>query len=277
MSVAALILTRNEERNLPDCLASVSWCEDVCVLDSGSEDGTVSLARRLGARVMERPFDTFAAQRNAGLESGALRGEWVLHLDADERVTPALRDEILRTTGAASRDAYRVASKLMFQGKWLKRAGMYPAYQVRLGRRDVLRFVQVGHGQREDLPGDRVGTLVEPLIHEGFSKGIADWIDRHNRYSSDEARESFASTQGVRALAAGLLSRDSVTRRRSLKALAWRLPCRPQLRFLYMAVLRGGLLDGGAGLQYCRMMAFYEFMTDLKTRELRARGNVRAR
>jgi hypothetical protein len=157
----------------------------------------------------------------------------------------------------------------MFLGKWLRFAGMYPAYQVRLGRRERLRFKQVGHGQREDLPPERVGTLDEPYLHFSFSKGLTEWFDKHNRYASDEARET------VRALAdsdgfdwRGSLSRDRMRRRRALKALSLRLPFRPTLRFLYMYVMRCGFLDGRAGLAYCRLLAIYEYLIVLKTREL---------
>ena len=101
-----------------------------------------------------------------------------------------LRDEMLGIVQAGGKPAYRVASRMMFQGKWLRHAGMYPAYQVRFGRRDRLRFKQVGHGQREDLPPEDVGTLEHDLEHYSFSKGLHEWFAKHNRYSSDEAAEA---------------------------------------------------------------------------------------
>ena len=264
--ISVLVLTLNEEINIGDCLDSVAWADDLLVLDSGSEDRTIEIARNKGARVMHRDFDDFASQRNYGLEKGHLRHDWVLHLDADERVTPALREVLRYKAGQGEHRAYRVPSKLMFQGRWLKNAGMYPTYQVRFGRREALTFTQVGHGQRGDLPSEQVGTLDEPLLHYAFSKGVADWVRRHNRYSSDEAenaREKQFRDVDWTALTTG----DAQARRRALKDLSYALPCRPFLRFLYVYVGCLGLLDGRPGFDYAVLLAFYEYLIGLKRRE----------
>jgi glycosyltransferase involved in cell wall biosynthesis len=269
MSISVVILTFNEEANLPACLAAVGWSDDIVVVDSFSQDRTVDIARRQGARVYERVFDDFATQRNFALNTVSFRHDWILHIDADEIVTPALRDEILRAIQSDRFDAYRVPSKMIFRGRWLRYSGLYPSYQVRLGHRDRLRFKQVGHGQREDLPADRVGTLLEPYLHDCFSKGLTDWVGKHNRYSSDEALATLRSRQVSRWCDwRGLLAREPTRRRRALKDLAGRLPLRPSLRFLYMYVLRRGFLDGSAGLTYCKLLAMYEYLIVLKTREL---------
>ena len=266
--ISVLILTLNEEANLPDCLASVDWADDVLVLDSGSTDRTTDIARAAGARVMERPFDSFAGQRNYGLRHGNLQHEWVLHLDADERVTSALRGELLNAAQHADKDAFRVPSKMMFQGSWLKHAGMYPTYQMRFGRREVLLFRQVGHGQRGDLDPENVGTLQHPLVHHVFSKGVADWFERHNRYSTAEAMHALEHAEDGAVDWSGIFSlQDATRRRRALKDLSFRLPFRPLLRFLYMYVGRRGFLDGRAGFTYSMLLAIYEYMTTLKVRE----------
>jgi glycosyltransferase involved in cell wall biosynthesis len=261
----------NEEVNIGDCLDSVSWADDVLVLDSGSTDRTVEIAEGKGARVMHREFDDFASQRNYGLQEGDLQHEWVLHLDADERVTPELKKEILQTTSSTDKDAFRVPSKLIFQDQWLKHAGMYPTYQTRFGRREALSFTQVGHGQRGDLDPERLGTLEEPLLHYAFSKGIADWLERHNRYSTDEARHAL-QVRSDDVDWSGLVSDDAQRRRRALKDLSYRLPFRPLLRFFYMYVGRLGVLDGRAGLDYCLLLAIYEYMTTLKMRRMSSTG-----
>lgn len=267
--ISVLILTLNEEQNLPRCLAAVRWADDILVLDSFSTDRTVEIARQTGARVLQRRFDDFARQRNHGLQHGELKHEWVLHLDADEVVTPDLKDELLRVVKSGDKDAYRVASKMMFQDRWLKYSGMYPTYQVRLGRKDKLAFVQVGHGQRENLPADRLGTLREGLLHYSFSKGLADWMERHRRYANDEAIHFVDQLAGKSVDWRGLISMgDAVRRRRALKHLAFYLPARPALRFFYMYCLRRGFLDGRAGLEYCRWLSRYERMITLKIREL---------
>ncbi len=179
MQVSILILTFNEEANLPAYPRRCTRCDDVLVLDSGSTDATVSIAQARGARVLTRPFDDFAAQRNFGLDRGELRHDWVLHLDADEVVTPAFVTALQALAPAEGLDAWRVPSKMMLFGRWLRHAGMWPAYQVRLGHVLRLRFVQVGHGQREDLPSDRVGTFSEPYLQDAFCHAMRRWQTKH--------------------------------------------------------------------------------------------------
>lgn len=277
MSISVLLLTLDEEANLPACLAAVGWCDDVVVLDSFSRDATVATAERLGARVYQRAFDTFAGQRNHALDQIDFKHDWILHLDADESVTSALHAEMVREIATGRYDAYRIPSKMMFMGRWLKHSGLYPSYQVRLGHRQRFRFKQVGHGQREDLPLERLGTLRKPYWHYSFSKGLTDWFDRHNRYASAEAAETIRLSDAREGLDwLGLWSADPLRRRRALKVLASRAPFRPSLRFVYMYLLRRGFLDGHAGLTYCRLLSLYEYLIVLKVRELRGNRGVRS-
>jgi glycosyltransferase involved in cell wall biosynthesis len=269
--ISVVILTLNEADNLPRCLDSVRWCDEILVVDSGSTDDTVAIATASGARVLTRAFDTFANQRNYAMESGMLRHPWVLHLDADEVVTAELRDELQAL--ASSRDTrfpiYRVPSKLLFMGRWLRYSGMYPAYQVRFGQRERLRFVDHGHGQRESLPPDQVGTISAPLDHYNFSKGMDDWFARHRRYAHEEALQALAE-RGDSLRIGELFVRDPTVRRRALKRLGNRLPFRPSLRFLYAYVVRRGFLDGVAGFRYARMLGIYQSFIDRNMDELSA-------
>ena len=268
--ISILILTFNEEVNIARCLDSVSWSDDVLVVDSFSTDRTLEIAKGRGARVLQNRFVNFAEQRNFGLAHGGFKHEWVLHLDADEVVSPELKEEMLAVVQRGERKAYRLASRMMFQGHWLKHSGLYPWYQVRLGRHDRLKFVQVGHGQRENLPSEEVGTLKEPLIHYSFSKGIYDWIERHNRYSTAEAEQALTGSAREALDWPGAFSfADGARRRRALKQLFALLPFRPMLRFIYMYLLRLGFLDGRAGFTYCRLLCFYEYFIVLKIREHR--------
>lgn len=267
--ISVLIITFNEETNLPRCLAALSWSDDIVVIDAFSTDRTASIASAYGARVLSRRFDDFASQRNYGLQKGGLRYEWILHLDADEIVSTELRDEMLYVVQTTGMDGFRIASKMMFRDRWLRYAGMYPSYQVRLGHRERLRFCTVGHGQRENVPIDRVGTLRQPLVHYSFSKGIEQWLEKHNRYSSAEAQHAITLRgEDMVAPLYNLFDRDPVVRRRTAKDIAMRLPGRALLRFVYMYFLRLGFLDGSAGYDYCRMLAMYELMIELKIREL---------
>ena len=269
--ISVVVLTKDEAANIGRCLESVSWCDDVLVVDSGSTDGTQELAAKAGARVVQRAWDNFANQRNYALDHGALRHRWILHLDADEVVTPELREEI---TAIARSDAglpgYRVASRLMMNDSWLRHSGMYPTYQVRFGTREGLRFRMVGHGQRETLAPEQLGTLRGDLVHYNFSKGLADWLARHERYARDEAQTALREG-GKRRWSELFTAPDKVQRRRAMKDLSQRLPLRPMARFIYVYFLRRGFLDGTAGLQYARLMARYQSMIDTNMAELRSR------
>lgn len=269
--ISLVILTLNEELNLPRCLEAISWCDDVLIVDSFSSDATLEIAEQYGARVAQRAFDNFAAQRNFALEHCDLKHEWIFHLDADEVMTPELSGEILACVAATDKDAYRVSSKLIFNGKFLRHAGLFPWYQVRLGRRNKLRFTQVGHGQREQLPPDRIGTLKNSLLHFPFEKGLDDWIEKHNRYSTAEARQNVSGYGDDDFRLVDLLSVSTDRHRRAAKKIFSRLPCRPTLRFVYMYLFRGGILDGQPGLTYCRLLAWYERLIVVKEREIKQR------
>ena len=267
--ISVIILTHNEEINIGRCLDSVSWSDDILIVDSFSDDRTVDISKRHGARVIQRAFDDFSAQRNFANEQGNLKNEWVLHLDADEIVTPELRAELPKAM-FGDKDAYRVSSKLMFCGKFLRHAGLFPWYQVRFGRKQALRFKQVGHGQRETLEPSRIGTLKSSLLHFNFSKGLSDWIERHDRYSTAEAQQNLFGYADGEVPVLDVLSTETDRRRRAAKKIFRRLPCRATIRFIYMYLLRGGILDGKAGFTYCRLLAWYEWLIVLKERELKA-------
>lgn len=269
--ISVIILTHNEEINIGRCLDSVSWSDDILVVDSFSEDRTVEISKRHGARVIQRAFDDFSSQRNFATEQGDLKYEWVLHLDADEVVTPELRVELPKAV-FSDKDAYRVSSKLIFCGKFLRYAGLFPWYQVRFGRKQALRFKQVGHGQRETLEQSRIGTLESSLFHFNFSKGLSDWIEKHNRYSTAEAQQNVYGYGDNDVPILDLLSSETDRRRRAAKKIFRRLPCRATIRFIYMYLFRGGILDGKVGFTYCRLLAWYEWLIVQKEREIRAQG-----
>ncbi len=264
--ISVLILTLNEEVNLAECLRSCAWCDDIVVFDSMSTDATREIAVGAAVRFHQRPFDNYAAQRNAALTEVAYKHSWVLMVDADERATPALVAEMERAVAAADPDTvlFRMRRMDYFLGRWLRRSSGYPSWfgrLVKLGRVRVAREVN-----EEYLADGKVGHLREHLIHHPFNKGIAYWIERHNRYSTMEAVAMLeARTAPIDWIAlAGL---EPIARRRELKKLAYRLPLRPAIVFLYLYVLRGGFLDGRAGFAYSRMRAAYELFIDLKVLE----------
>lgn len=271
--VSVVILAHNEEGNIAECLRSCAWSDDVHVLDSGSTDRTVEIARELGATVHHNPFTSFGQQRNWAIDNIRCRHPWQFHLDADERFTQELVREMCDLLGpeglSSDRVAYRVPNKMIFLGKWLRRSGGYPAYQVRLIRTGKCRFMDFGHGQREQCDGP-IGTLEHPYIHYSFSKGLVEWFRKHNAYSDREAHEAITLLRDAGGRAKSwreLLSRDPLQRRRAAKNLSYSLRFRALFRFGYNYFIRGGLLDGIAGLRYCAMISMYEYWTELKITE----------
>ncbi len=271
LPISVVILTFNEEVNIRDCIASCAWCDDVHVLDSGSSDRTCDIARAMGATVHYNKFKSFGDQRNWAIDHIPCKHPWHFHLDADERFTPRLLTEMLRLLGpdgrASACAAYQCPSKMILMGRWLKWSGGYPSYQVRLFKYGECRFMDFGHGQREDTAG-KVGVLVEPYIHYNFSKGLLEWFYKHNDYSSREAAEAIATRSHGRPTWSQLMgSGDQVAKRRAWKNMSYFMSGRAVWRFLYNYVFRLGVLDGIAGFRYCAMISSYEYWTELKIKE----------
>ena len=263
---SVLILTKDEEVNIGACLDSVSWCDDVVVLDSHSEDGTREISAARGASVFQRAFDDFGAQRNHALDNIRFKYAWVFHLDADERFNEALRQECEDVILKDECSAYFVANRLVFLGRWIKHSSQYPYHQVRLVKRGEARFAKSGHGQKEDSAARGTGYLRTPYDHLNFSKGIADWVNRHNRYSSEEAAEASLLCEGPIPVL-DLLSGDSLVRKRALKRLHARLPARWLFKFVYLYFVKAGFLDGYPGFAYCMLNGYYDFLISLKIKE----------
>lgn len=268
MAISILVLTLNEADNIQACLDSVAWADDVVVLDSYSSDETVALAKAKGARVYQRRFDDFGSQRNYALDEIGFKHDWVFHLDADERFNDELKEDCERVIALDEKSAYFVPNRIIFLGKWIKRCTQYPYPQVRLIKRGEVRFAKSGHGQKEDQAQRGVGHIHIAYDHYNFSKGIDDWVAKHNRYSSEEAQ--LASEIERRPLSE-CFSGDSIKRKRALKSFFVRMPCRPWLKFVYLYFLKLGFLDGSPGLAYCRLQMMYEFMIQLKIKELKRR------
>ncbi|MEQ1844548.1 MAG: glycosyltransferase family 2 protein, partial [Nitrospira sp.] len=266
MSLSILILTLNEECNLADCIRSVSEADDIVVLDSFSSDRTVKIAEEMGARVVQRRFDNYAAQRNAGLNEVSYKHSWVLMVDADERVTPELWAEMRAALGTAEPTVsmFHMRRKDYWFRRWIRRSSGYPTWfgrLVRVGHVTVEREINeqyVAHGESR--------FLKEHLLHYPFNKKVAYWLERHNRYSSMEAN-ALVGERRENIVLQGLWSTTPIIRRKTMKQIAYRLPGRPLWVFLYLCVVRRGFLDGRAGLRYCILRAIYEYMIDLKVKE----------
>jgi glycosyltransferase involved in cell wall biosynthesis len=268
--VSVIVITLNEERNIGTCLTSVRACEQIVVVDSGSTDGTVALARRHGAEVVEHPFDGYSAQKNWAIESIHLRNEWLLFMDADERVTPDLEASMRQVTSEVNAaDAYFVNREFRFLGHTFRHSGLSPNWHLRLVKRRVARFEERAVDERL-VPPATTGRLAGRLLHDD-QRGVAAWVSRHNIYSDLNAtirvrrgEDSDLVVTARRAL------HDPTLRRRWVKRSVWpHIPAKPAVVFAYMYVLRRGFLDGRAGWSYAWMLAGYEFLTGLKMREWR--------
>lgn len=271
MSFSIVILTYNEAENLPACLESVAWCDDVVVLDSFSTDSTMDIAIRMGARVFQRQFDDFGSHRNWAHENVILKYQWVFHLDADERFTDTLRDECMRAVSEDKCSAYFVANRIIFLGKWIKHCTRYPYHQVRLVKPAEMRFTNLGHGQMEGPMARGANYLKEPYNHYNFSKGVRDWVARHNQYSDIEADHALQKEMKEDFNFWRIFSREKIYRRRTIKLLGRRVPCKSMLKFFYLYFYCFGFLDGVPGLYYCLLQAHYQLLIDIKIREKRRR------
>jgi len=269
MSVSVFVQTLNEEGNLPRCLGSLSWSDDVVILDSLSTDKTEAVARDFGARFYQRPYEGRAKNQNWAVENIEFKYPWVWYVDADEVTPPDLADEIQRTCSDPARTevTYYVRRRNYFMGKWLKHGAVSDVWIARLWRPDKIRWAR-GANPVATIDGT-TGYLENEFIHYFFSKGFVDWFERHNRYSNYEANETIKSLDASAFRLAELFSRDRIVRRNALKQLSFRLPNRPLAKFVYMYILRGGFLDGRPGLTYAVLQAIYEYMISLKVMERR--------
>lgn len=244
-SLSALLIVKDEERDLPGCLASLKdlATELVIVVDESSADGTEALAKAAGAKTLRRRFDDYARQRQAGLDAAG--GEWCLWIDADERLTPALAEEIARSVrrpdGAA---AFALPFEVRFQGRALRWGGLGSESHVRLFRRDKARFTGGALHEGLEVAGP-VGRLSAPVVHEPY-KDLSDYLSKLDRYTTLAARKRF----------------DAGKRAGPLRHLL--LPW----EFFSRAVLKLGALDGGPGLTWAALAAYHSWLKYAKLDEM---------
>lgn len=267
--ISIYILTYNEELDIAPCIESAMLSDDITVVDSCSSDRTVEIANSYPVRVVKHQFESHGRQRTWMLESLPPKHEWVYILEADERMTPELFAECNRAIQNSQCIGYYVAERVMFMGRWIRYSTQYPRYQLRLLKHGQVWFDDYGHTEREVFEG-ATGFLKETYPHYTCGKGLSRWIEKHNRYSSDEAQETLSQLQDGKVNWQDLFfGRSEVERRRALKDLSLRLPGRPLIRFFYMYFILGGCWDGRPGLAWCILQAFYEYIIVLKTWELK--------
>ena len=272
--VSVIVPIRNEAANLPRCLSSITWADEIFVVDSQSTDGSIAIAEGAGAQVVQFDFNgTWPKKKNWALEHLPFRNEWIFILDADEVLPPAAEAEFRAAIANAGATAgYWINRRFMFLGRWLRHA-YYPNWNLRLfrhalGRYEKLTDAATNSGDNEVhehvvVRGPTARLRCE-MDHYAFPS-VDVFVEKHNRYSNWEAR---VATDRHLAVSSGELRHERVSRRRRLKLLSHRLPFRPLLRFLYVYVWQKGFLDGREGYLFARLHAMYEFLSVAKTFEL---------
>lgn len=267
--ISIYILTYNEELDIAACIESAMLTDDIIVVDSCSSDRTTEFAKRYPVRVVEHAFESHGRQRTWMLENISPKYDWVYILEADERMTPELFAECVAMSKQNEFIGYYAAERVMFMNRWIRHSTQYPRYQMRLFCHGKVWFTDYGHTEREVCEG-KTSFLKESYPHYTCSKGLSRWIEKHNRYSSDEAKETvYQLEHGTVNWKDLFFGKTEVERRHALKDLSLRLPARPIIRFIYMYFFLGGCLDGRAGLAWCTLQAFYEYLILLKAWELK--------
>lgn len=282
--VSVLIPAKNEEANLPACLASVARADEIFVVDSQSRDRSIEIAETMGAKVVQFHFNgSWPKKKNWSLENLDFRNEWVLIVDCDERITPALWDEIATAINHPDYEGYYINRRVYFLGKWIRHGGKYPDWNLRLFKHQKGRYENLG---TEGIPntGDNevhehvilkgsVGYLKADMDHIDF-RDIYHWLERHNRYSNWEARVYLNMLTGrdeSDTIGANLFG-DAVQQKRFLRKVWVWFPFKPTLRFIIFYFIRLGFLDGRAGYIYGRLLSQYEYQIGVKLYELRKFG-----
>src|SRR4051812_4741646 len=229
MTLSVVIITKNEEANIGRTLASVSWADERIVLDSGSTDRTIDIARQHQTTIFQESWSGYAAQKNSAISKAS--GEWVLSIDADEEVSVELADSIRRAISDNARvTGYFMSRRNFFLGKWMRHGGFYPDRKLRLFRRGKGQFIDRAVHETVRVDGD-TAILRGDLIHNAYPT-LTAYIETMNRYSS----------------LGGEIALEKRRIGRSLLAFTANVCCRPAVNFIWNYIVRGGFLDGREGL-----------------------------
>ncbi|MFA5008224.1 MAG: glycosyltransferase family 2 protein [Candidatus Omnitrophota bacterium] len=274
--VTIVVPVLNEAPNLPRCLKSVSWAEEIYVVDSKSLDGTTDIVKLHGAKIAQFDYKGgYPKKKNWALENIKFSHEWVLFLDADEVFSSDAEKEIMEicTTNTRGFDGYFINRRFLFMGKWLKHA-YYPNWNLRLFKHKLGRYEKITDAQTDSgdveihehvVLNGKAGYLLSRLDHYAFPT-VEAFVTKHNRYSNWEAKVELS--RSLNNITQPFASKE-FNLRRKLKILSKHLPFRPTLRFIYVYILQRGFLDGKEGYYFARLHAFYEFLCVCKEYELR--------
>jgi glycosyltransferase involved in cell wall biosynthesis len=286
--LSVIILTYNEEVNLPACLESLKGLDcEIFVVDSGSSDATVEIAQAFAARVFEHPFESHARQWNWALQNLPISTDWILGLDADQRLTSELRQELVELFTVDDHrldavDGFYVKRRQIFRGRWIRHGGYYPKYLLKLFRRDRVRVDEGDLVDHHFWVNGVTARLKHDLIEENLKEAdLAFWIEKHNRYAALHAQEEWARRSGLlKWPVQPSLFGNPDQRVACLKQCWYRLPLyiRPFIYFFWRYFLRLGFLDGKQGFIFHFMQGFwYRLLVDVYIDELRRKEKFRGK
>jgi glycosyltransferase involved in cell wall biosynthesis len=270
--VSVVILTLNEEENIEYCLKSVfDWTDDIIIVDSFSKDSTIDIAKKYSPKIYQIEEGHWARIRNWVLKNIPTKYEWVLFLDADERLTEEIKQEIsLVLKRDVEENGFYIKRRFIFLGRWLKHGGMYTEV-LRLFRKTSVKYLEFGDSEYAVVKG-KVGHLKNDIIHED-RKGISKWIEKHIKISEREAKR-IVEKQSANLALLGKNSEIEGKGRVRLRVEVWdKIPLllRPFLLFFYTYFLKLGFLDGVEGLVYHLFWSFwYRLLVYIRVRELKA-------
>jgi len=245
--VSVLIITKDEEKNMRDCLESVRWADEIFVIDSGSKDATLEIAKEYTPNICYHAFENFASQRNWAQKSLPIKNEWVFHLDADERATPELSEELKRIfSSSIDEDGFMMPRRTIFRGRWIKHGGHYPVYQLRIFKKDKGLSEERLYDQNYIVNG-KVSTIEADIINI-INPDLKAWRQRHRRWAYLEAREVLFNKGRVMNI--GLKGSPIENRNWLRYRVYYNMPLfiRAFLYFFYRYVIRLGFLDAREGL-----------------------------
>ena len=273
--LSVIILTYNEAANLPTCLASLqSLNAEILIIDSGSSDNTIEIAKQAGCQVFSHPFENYAKQLNWGLENLPISTPWIMRLDADERLTPELVKELKKILPQTPEQitGYQVKRRVFFMGRWIRHGGYYPTWLLRVWRTGLGTCEQRWMDEHIILSQGETADLKYDIIDEN-QKGLTFWTDKHNRYADREVKDLLGMMvdEQDNVLNTNQLSQAS-QRRWVKKNFYGRSPLffRAFIYFLMRYIIGLGFLDGTQGLIFHFLQGFwYRFLVDAKLYEIR--------
>jgi len=274
--ITFIIAVKNEEKNIADCLKSIDWADQIFVVDSQSNDNTVEISSRLGATVVQFYYDgKWPKKRNWSLDNLQIDNEWVFLLDADERVTSDLKDNIESCISQNKYDGFYVKWKFIFLNKWMKHSWSH-GWMLRMFRHKKARYEDLGmrseggwdaevheniilNGHSGKMPG---------LLDHNTNQNVSFWIQKQNEFSDWNAVRRINQLDEKIPSISYFFSKDEVKIRKFIKSVYIRLPFKPVIIFIYLYIVRLGFLDGKVGLYFCSLRAMHELNIQVKIFEI---------